>query len=99
MNRKDLWVMGLLALAYLYLDAQPEAVATAAPVEPARPLPVLARARTLLPAHVVPRGVCPRNLMHRVSLRGDGALWCHACDEGFFPEGTILRALTGLAAA
>jgi hypothetical protein len=48
---------------------------------------------------VVPRGACPRDLTHRVSLRADGAMWCLACDEAFYPHDAVLGEMMGLAAA
>ncbi|HET8656179.1 MAG TPA: hypothetical protein VFL93_11735 [Longimicrobiaceae bacterium] len=96
MSRNDLWFMGLFALAYLYLDSAPAAL-PAGESEPAprRPLALLPPPRPI----VVPRGACPRDLTHRVSLRADGAMWCLACDEAFYPHDAVLGEMMGLAAA
>ncbi|HEX6927235.1 MAG TPA: hypothetical protein VF167_17555 [Longimicrobiaceae bacterium] len=84
MNHRDVWFVGLLALAYLYLDA-----ASLAPRREA-----LARGRAFLPPPEEapePSGfalseTCPRDLTHPVKLRpADGAKWCLVCDEGFYP--------------
>jgi hypothetical protein len=86
MNHRDVWIVGLLALAYLYLDsASPRGrgkiqLAGFAPREddPVPWLPALAA------------DGCPRNLSHSVSLRSDGAMWCLGCDEGFFPAEMVI---------
>jgi hypothetical protein len=109
MNQKDTWFLGLLALAYLYLDSlsTPPQMSDDAPppaslpadesLDPSRLLPVpVARA---LPAKVVPRDVCPRNQLHAVALRADGAMWCRGCDEAFYPQGAIWEVLMSVAAA
>ena len=104
MKHKDSWLLGLFTLAYLYLD-------TRSPSRPpAKPAARMLETQSLswpeeaptFPAAslgVVPRSACPRNLTHRVSLRGDGAMWCLACDEGFYPVVTIWGSLTGGLAA
>lgn len=88
MNSKDLCFLGLLALAYLYLDSGP------AGEQPVRRLSVADDAGSA-PGDPV----CPRDAAHPVSHRGDGALWCRGCDEGFFPVVPGWEwALTGAAA-
>jgi len=109
MNQKDTWFLALLALGFLYLDAlaapgeMSDDTPTPAPLpaedEPrdrSRLLPVpVTRA---LPAKVVPRDVCPRNQLHPVALRADGAMWCRGCDEAFYPQVTIWNAIMTAAA-
>jgi hypothetical protein len=84
MNSRDLCFLGLLALAYLYLDARG---AQAAPHPHSRPHSPEQEPtdlwRATLPARVEP--ACPRQGAHPVSRRADGAVWCHHCDEGFYP--------------
>ena len=101
MKHKDAWLFGLFALAYLYLDtlASPAPVARPAeervfvpPADEPPPFPMASLG-------IVPRDACPRNVAHRVSLRGDGAMWCLSCDEGFYPEITIWGSLMGSVAA
>lgn len=90
MNRKDAWFLGLLALAYLYVDATP------APRAMSDDLPERRAERApsrLLPVRVVPRAVCPRDQLHPVAHRADGAIWCRGCDEAFYPQGTIWKAI------
>lgn len=78
MNPRDVWFVGLLALAYLYFDSTaPERRASAG--AKVTPLPVPQR------APVGPMPVCPRDDAHPVSLRRDGVKWCLACDEAFYP--------------
>ena len=109
MNQKDTWFLGLLALAFLYLDAlatpgeMSDDTPTPAPL-PAEDEP-RDRSRLLpgpvtraLPAKVVPRDVCPRNQLHAVALRADGAMWCRGCDEAFYPQVTIWNAIMTAAA-
>lgn len=81
MNQKDIYILGLLALAYAYLDRS--GARTLAPVR-IRSLP--APGRRPLPAPVQPRAGCPKVGSHPVALRPDGAVWCRACDQGFFPR-------------
>lgn len=95
MNHKDVWLLGLFAFAFAYLEAayaRPPAEAeedeARAPAEELPVFPVASRG-------VVPRSACPRDLAHRVSLRGDGAMWCMSCDEGFFPQRFIWGTLMG----
>lgn len=110
MNQKDGWFVGLLALAFLYLDPDPTSrtMSDDAPTDSAPPagddpadrsrlLPVqVARA---LPVRVDARDVCPRNELHSVALRADGAMWCRGCDEAFYPQVTIWNAIMSAAAA
>jgi hypothetical protein len=84
MNHRDVWFVGLLALAYLYLDAAAPAARRTSGVlaQPLRPLP------DEIP--VEPFGFpaidgCPRDDSHPVSRRDDGAKWCLRCDEAFYP--------------
>ena len=109
MNQKDTWFLSLLALAFLYLDslATPGAMSDDArtpapspsdeePGDQSRLLPVpVARS---LPARVVPRDVCPRNQLHAVALRADGAMWCRGCDEAFYPRVAIWDSIMTAAA-
>lgn len=79
MNHRDLWFVGLLALAYLYLDAGTPQGRSSAP-------------RLAPPSD--PEGLtgpdgCPRDLSHPVRRRGDGAKWCLSCDEAFYPLAII----------
>lgn len=84
MNRRDIWLVGLLALAYIYLDsATPTSRRTAAPASWARP-PADEDGAIDSVAFDDP-DACPRDLSHPVSLRADGAKWCLTCDEGFYP--------------
>ena len=110
MNQKDTWFLGLLALAFLYIDTitAPRSMsdenrtpassrADDGSSERSRLLPVpVVRA---LPVKVVPRDVCPRNAGHAVAVRGDGAMWCRGCDEAFYPQVTIWDAVMSAAAA
>ena len=75
MNSKDLCLLGLLALAYLYLDPRSDAAGAG------QPLALVGGS-----ARRAADPVCPRQAGHPVSRRADGALWCRACDEGFFPR-------------
>ena len=109
MKQKDTWFLGLLALAFLYLDAlaangaMRDDARTPAPspsddesADRSRLLPVpVARA---LPAPVAERDVCPRNRVHPVALRADGAMWCRGCDEAFYPQVAIWNAIMTAAA-
>jgi hypothetical protein len=66
------------------------------PRDPSRLLPVpVTRA---LPARVVRREVCPRDPLHPVALRADGAMWCRGCDEAFYPQAAIWSAIMTAAA-
>ena len=101
MTQNDAWFVGLLALAYLYLDSTPAPrqmsdnefipgpVPTDEPVDFSR----------LLPVHVADRDVCPRNHLHPVAVRADGAMWCRGCDEAFYPEVVLWESLTQVVAA
>jgi hypothetical protein len=101
MSQKDGWFLGLLALAYLYVDSSPAPRAmsddafTPAPPSSEEAVPVGSR---LLPVRVIPGDVCPRNAQHTVALRPDGAMWCRGCDEAFYPHATIWPTLTSAAA-
>ncbi len=96
MNPRDTWLIGLLALAYLYLDStvtpRPMSDSAFRPGPPPGNDESGDRSR-LLPARVAARDVCPRNQGHRVSLRGDGAMWCRDCDEAFYPQGMIWESI------
>ena len=95
MNEKDVYLLGLLALAYFFVDGR----ADPAPV--ARRLPAHAAAPAWGPAQpgVVPAGVCPRGIGHPVLHRKhDDAVWCLVCDEAFYPQGAIFASVTGEAA-
>ena len=81
MNQKDVYFLGLLALAYVYLDRTGSR--TLAPAS-RRPLPV--PIRRALPVPVRPRAACPKVAAHPVAQRWDGALWCRGCDQAFFPR-------------
>lgn len=102
---KDSLFLGLFALAYLYLDARPasalpSAEADAADAAEAEELPQQVRAPSrLLPVRFPARAACPRNHVHAVSLRSDGAIWCLGCDEGFYPQVTIWDSIMGGVAA
>lgn len=110
MNQKDPWILGLLVLAYLCLDSispprsMTDDAQTPAPrpadedsLDSSRLLPVpVARA---LPVKVTPSDVCPRNPLHRVALRADGAMWCRGCDEAFYPQFAIWNSVGGAVAA
>lgn len=98
---KDAWFLGLLALAYMYSDSSP-AERTMSDGE-IGPDPLAGgtggeAAAPPLPARVAARDACPRDHRHGVALRADGAIWCHDCDEGFFPEVVIWESLMGAAA-
>lgn len=80
MNQKDLYFLGLLALAYAYLDRS--GARTLAPAS-RRALPGPIRRGLPAPLHVRPE--CPKVASHPVALRSDGAVCCRACDQGFFP--------------
>jgi hypothetical protein len=86
MNHREFWFVGLLALAYIYLDGsalaaqREDMVASPGPLPDDPAPPVLPRVTD----------ACPRDLSHRISLRRDGALWCIACDEGFYPVGLLI---------
>jgi hypothetical protein len=110
MNQKDGWFLGLLALAFLYLDsslapramsddARPNLSVPSDDESPAGsrllPVPVTPGA---LPALVPAGDVCPRNRGHAVALRADGAMWCRGCDEAFYPHADIWNAITSAAA-
>ena len=109
MNQKDGLFLGLLALAYLYVDATstprpmsddvgtPPSSPSEEPADHSRLLPVpLVRA---LPVKRVERDVCPRNPSHAVALRADGAMWCRGCDEAFYPQVTIWDSIMTVVAA
>lgn len=84
MNHRDVWFVGLLALAYLYLDA----AAPAGRRDTMASGPIFSP-RTRHPARddlgYSFMEACPRDISHTVSLRADGAKWCLACDEAFYP--------------
>lgn len=89
MNHRDVWFVGLLALAYLYLDASAPAARREALV-PDPPLPPLRDdpGEEILP--FTPDVTCPRDLTHTIRVRGDGAKWCLTCDEAFYPVGMVI---------
>jgi len=78
MNPRDVWFVGLLALAYLYFDSTASGRRASAGAR-VTPLPVPPQ-RSYGPAPI-----CPRDEGHPVSLRRDGVKWCLACDEAFYP--------------
>ena len=96
MNHKDLCFLGLIALAYVYLDARIEETRAPQPAQPPQPpqparLPyggipgtsiVLRSARSLVPREPG----CPRDQAHRITRRADGAIWCRGCDEAYYPS-------------
>ena len=108
MNEKDGWFLGLLALAFLFLEAAsatsmsedartPSPAPGEDPADRSRLLPVpVSRA---LPVKVVPPEVCPRNALHAIALRADGAMWCRGCDEAFYPQVAIWNTVMSAAAA
>ena len=99
MNSKDGWFLGILALAYLYLDLIPTSVSE---VDRGRGLtPPGDRDRK--PGHRpsverVPSTACPRQDLHLVTIREDGAIWCHPCDEAFYPSGAMWQSLLATSA-
>ena len=110
MNQKDGLFLGLLALAYLYVDATstPRAMSDDVRTPASSPseeeprhrsrLPPVPLVRAL-PVKLVPRHVCPRNQLHAVALRPDGAMWCRDCDEAFYPQVTIWDSIMTVVAA
>lgn len=94
MDHKDLCFLGLIALAYVYLEARlEESLEAPAPAPaPLRPelaaTPATATGADLFfgvsPAPVDPG--CPRFADHPISRRADGAIWCRGCDEAFYPS-------------
>ena len=100
MSQKDGWFVGLLAMIFLYLDSS---FASRPTSNNARQLPSADGDSTgnsrLLPVRVIPRGVCPRNHLHPVTLRGDGAMWCRGCDEAFYPQAVVWGSLATRVAA
>ena len=99
MSQKDAWFLGLLALAYMYVDSSSAAPAVSdeeplpAPAPPVAEPAAVALSRRFLPVRIVPRAVCPRDQLHPVAHRADGAIWCRGCDEGFYPLGVIADVL------
>ena len=88
MSHRDVWFVGLLALAYLYLDAAaPSARRAGVARDSAGPAPAGDAAD---PFDAFATDSCPRDGSHSISLRADGAMWCLACDEGFFPAGLVI---------
>jgi hypothetical protein len=108
MTEKDGWFLGLLAVAFLVLEAAsttpmsddartPSPAPGEDPADRSRLLPVpVSRA---LPVRVIPRDVCPRNPLHAVALRADGAMWCRGCDEAFYPQAAIWTSVMSAVAA
>jgi hypothetical protein len=88
MNHRDLWFVGLLALAYLYLDGTGSAAPSEAQVR-SEPLPPFEDDSTEEP-FALAADACPRDFAHPISLRADGAMWCLTCDEGFYPVGLVM---------
>ena len=93
MSRNDVWFLGLFAVAYLYLDRrpaeQPEAELT----------PDAAPRRSMALVKAAPNAACPRDLDHPINLRSDGALWCHSCDEAFYPHVALWESVLRVPAA
>jgi hypothetical protein len=88
MNHRDVWFVGLLALAYLYLDAAAPATRRQGATRAAGGDPRVDDAADAI--GVFATEGCPRDGSHSISLRADGAMWCLACDEGFFPAGLVI---------
>jgi hypothetical protein len=84
MNHRDVWFVGLLALAYLYLDAAAPAARRSFAALPQPPLP-LSDDAAVDPSGFPAVDGCPRDDSHPVSRREDGAKWCLSCDEAFYP--------------
>lgn len=82
MNHRDIYFVGLLALVYLYFEGPGPEMSRGEVVRSLPPLPD----DSTPPAGLPVTDACPRDLSHQISLRGDGAIWCLACDEGFFPS-------------
>jgi hypothetical protein len=100
MRPKDVWFLGLAALVILSLASPPTDRAMSEDDLSLRPLPPEAdpsrsgeASRRLLPARVVPRAVCPRDALHPVTHRADGAIWCRGCDEAFYPQLAIWKVI------
>ena len=101
MTQNDAWFVGLLALAYLYLDTPPAPGPMSDNEFIPGPVPIdeSVEFSRLLPVPVVERDVCPRNHRHPVAVRPDGAMWCRGCDEAFYPELVLWESLTPVAVA
>lgn len=84
MNHRDVWFVGLLALAYLYLDATGPAYRRATGAQQAT-LPSGEDSSAGEPFVLPIADACPRDLSHPIRLRDDGAKWCLSCDEAFYP--------------
>lgn len=87
MDHRDVWFVGLLALAYLVVDASMPSRSRVPSRDAAAPGRAEAETRSLRQAV---RDACPRDLRHSISLRRDGAMWCLSCDEAFYPAGLVI---------
>lgn len=88
MNHREVWFVGLLALAYLYLDvAAPPA--RREQLAPRPPLPPIDEEPAEEPFTLELVDGCPRDATHPISRRDDGAKWCLSCDEAFYPIGMV----------
>jgi hypothetical protein len=82
MSSSDAWFVGGLVIAALLLEAwAPAATREVGRFAPRAPGPP-------------PEPRCPRRAGHTVAGRPDGAVWCHDCDEGYFPQRFALRRIT-----
>jgi hypothetical protein len=90
MNHRDIWFVGLLALAYLYLDAAGPALRRGALTRQPQLEPVQDGADEEDAVSFEMVDACPRDFSHAVSLRGDGAKWCLSCDEAFYPAALVI---------
>lgn len=102
MTQNDAWFLGLLALAYLYLDSTPAPRPMSDNDFVPGPVPTddePVEVERLLPVHLVERDACPRNHLHVVAVRPDGAMWCRGCDEAFYPQVVVWQSLAPVAAA
>lgn len=103
MNHKDLCFLGLIALAYVYLDARIDESlessgtdrSAARDAVPPAPGPGTALVLRPLRALVPVEPGCPRSGEHPIIRRADGAFWCRACDEAYYP--TTAEALLAIA--
>ena len=90
MNHRDVWFVGLLALAYLYLDAAVPALRRGSLARQPRFEPLREADKAEEPVAFDVVDACPRDLSHAILMRGDGAKWCLSCDEAFFPAALVI---------